>query len=255
MYSNNPDWPTNVGSFEQHTSYGQQAANGFFYGGMGYAPMPDMGARRPDGLVQQQSQPGYGYAQPNPNYPQTGSIPPQAQIPTGVGQMLATPEQGVMPYSSYPPATPVGFNQMMTEARRADAGNASAMGTNPWAQNQPITPQPMPMPQQQMYATQYPMSPQPQGYADAPAMYQYGPQMMGNNPFEKRPGFNMWDNMYTNPQPIIPMNQPMWSNQPVAQQPTTYQFPTNCNMPMMPPPPPQVPAPSWTELSKNSFNK
>jgi hypothetical protein len=261
-YSNNPDWPENVGSFMNHTSYGQQqVGTGFFYGGMGCAPMPDTGARRPDGLMPQQPAPqqyGYGYAQPNPNYPQTGAIPPQSQIPTGVGQMLATPEQGVQPFSSYPPAGPTaGFNQLMTEARRADAGTASAMGANPWAQTQPqVTPQPMPMPSQ-MYATPN-MYPVPMGnsagYADAQAMYQYGPQMMGNNPFERRPGMNMWDNMYTTPQPIIPMNQPMWNTQPVAPQPTTYQFPTGAPS-MMPPPIQQAPTPSWTELSHNSFNK
>lgn len=255
IYSNNPDWPTNVGSFEQHTSYGQQMGTGFFYGGMGCAPMPDMGARRPDGMMPQQPQYGYGYGQPNPNYPQTGSIPPQSQIPTGVGQMLATPEQGIQPFSSYPPTGQMGFNQMMTEARRADAGTASAAGANPWAQAQPAmtTPQPT-MPQ--MYATPgYPMPQAPQGYADAQAMYQYG-SMMGQNPFERRPGMNMWDNMYTTPQPIIPMNQPMWSQAPMQTQPTTYQFPTGGYAPNMAPPPSlQNNGPSWQELSNNSFGK
>jgi hypothetical protein len=252
-FRNNPDWPSNVGSFEQHTSYGQQVGTGFFYGGMGCTPMPDMGARRPDGLMPQQPQYGYGYTQPAA-YPQTGSIPPQSQIPTGVGQMLATPEQGIQPFSSYPPTGQVGFNQMMTEARRADAGTASVSGANPWAQNQPVMTQPQSM-MPQMYATGYPMQQPNQGYTDAPAMYQYGQQMIGQNPFERRPGMNMWDNMYTTPQPIIPMQQPMWSQSQPTQQPTTYQFP-NCSMPgmMAPPPMPQNNGPSWQELSHNSFN-
>ena len=263
MYSNNPDYPTNVGSFSQHTNFGQQTGAGFFYGGMGYGTqmMPDNSARRADGLMPQQpmQQPyGYGYTQPGYGYQQPNTIPPQAQIPTGVGQMLAAPEQGVQPFSSYPPnnGTP-GFNQFMTDARRADAGQSTVVGANPWAQNQPnmaapVNPQMGTMPNPAIAQMMMPNGYPGQGYSDAQALYQYG-NMMGNNPFERRPGMNMWDNMYTTPQPYIPQNQPMWTQTPTQpQQPAMYQFPTG-GVPNMAPPIPQAPAPSWEELSKSSF--
>lgn len=234
----NPDYPTTVGSFAQHTWQGQQSYNNgntFYYGGAGYGTMmaPDTGARRPDGNAPQYTgtfnQPTGYYGQ------QPQGVAPQAQIPTGVGQMLSTPEQGVQPFATYPPnngTQQYGFNQFATEARRADANAAQAVGNNPWAQNQPA-PAPAPMPQP---TPNYGYQMQPQqgtfgytaGYADASAMYQYTqPQQ---NPFEKKPGVNMWDNFYVQPQPYVPAapNQMQWTTpqQTPPPQQNMYNFPT-----------------------------
>ena len=261
----NPDYPVTVGSFDQHTWSGQQAKNDqntFYYGGMGYGTMfPDNGARRPDGNM-----PQYGtFNQATGYYGQQPVMPPQSQIPTGVGQMLSTPEQGVQPFSSYPPqnTTPqYGFNQFTTEARRADANAAQVVGNNPWAP----TPTPQPAPS-------YSYQPQPQntfyygyqstGCVDAPAMYQYNQQQ---NPFEKKPGVNMWDNMYVQPQPYVPASPtPMqWSTPQTAPAPqlNMHDFPSIPPVPQYgggygyPTYPPQqdMQQKSWTMISHQSWD-
>lgn len=259
-YFDNPDYPTNVGSFAQHTYQGQQIyGNGFYYGGPGYGAT-DMGARRMDpGMPQQQPNP-YGYPQQQP-----AGVPPQTQIPTGVGQMLSTPEAGVMPYASYPPngpTQPIGFNQMMTDARRADAGNTPNGGNNPWA----TTPAPT-VPPQQPYTQ--PVYQQPvnaggysnysgygYGYADASAMYK---QPYASNPFEKQPGTNLWDNLYTAPQPYVSPapNGGAWPQpgQNVQQnQPMVYNFPQqNQYPPMSAPQQPQQQPINWYAVSKDNW--
>lgn len=264
----NPDYPVNVGSFAQHTWAGQQEQNNmntFYYGGMGYGTMaPDNGARRPDGTM-----PQYGTFNQSTGYYGQPAIPaPQSQIPTGVGQMLSTPEQGVQPFSSYPPQNPApqyGFNQFTTEARRADANAAQVIGNNPWAPTPTQAPPPMTQP-----TPNYGYQPQPQntfyygyntpGCSDAPAMYQYNQQI---NPFEKKPGINMWDNMYVQPQPYVPASPtPMqWGPQaPQTQQLNMHDFPQAPPMPQYgggyPTYPPQkdIAQKSWTMISHQAWD-
>lgn len=250
----NPEYPTTVGSFAQHTYQGQQTFdnNGFYYGGAGYT-VPMDGARRPDGVYQQPYPNTFN--QPTGYYGQTPVPAPQSQIPTGVGQMLSTPEQGVQPFATYPPtngAPQYGFNQFTTEARRADANAAQAVGNNPWAQSaQPVMTPPPAYPQMQPQ-TPYGYT---AGYGDASAMYQYSqPQM---NPFEKKPGVNMWDNFYVQNQPYVPAapNQMQWNSpqtQPQPQQ-NVYSFPPNGNGYGYPAPPNPGMATSWKELSEKSW--
>lgn len=261
-YTQNPDYPnTLTGTFAQYTTQGQQQMNqGFYYGGYGNG-IVDMGARRMDGTVQQNpvyAQPNaYGYPQPQYQQP-----PVQQPIPTGVGQMLNAQEQGVQPFSSYPPSGPnaqPGFNNLMVDARRADAYAAQATGNNPWAANATPAPQPVqPMPQMyQQYPTQYPAQyPQNQN-----AVFTAQPQI-GNNPFEKKPGVNMWDNMYVQPQPYVsptPNSQLQWQSPAPVQQPpqNMYNFPPqqpNMNPYGYPAPPTSNPQNiPWTDISKKSF--
>jgi len=249
-YSNNPDYPTNVGSFGTNIFQQNQSAgygNQFYYGGAGYGTqmVPDTAARRADGFAVQQPVQQYpgSFSQPQQQ------VPPQSQIPTGVGQMLSTPEQGVQPYSSYPPNnnTP-SFNSFMTDARRADAHMAQAVGNNPWAQNQvpppPVTQNPGYVPPQQM------------GYApmQGDAMTQYGPQFMGNNPFDKSKQTGGWTNQYMAQQPYVQQNPTMWQNPNQVQQPApvVYSFPNNNPMGMFPQ---QGPTLGWEAMSNQSWNK
>lgn len=253
----NPDYPTNVGSFAQHTYQGQQAygANGtFYYGGAGYGTTNDV--RRPDGFNQPQ-QPNYGtFTNPYGNYyGQPAQPAPQAQIPTGVGQMLSVQEQGVQPFSSYPPnnGTQPGFNQFMYDARRADANAAQAVGNNPWAQNQTTMSQPAPMPITQP-VPQYPTGGgyYTPGYGDASAMYQYNG--FAQNPFEKKPGVNMWDNMYVQQQPYVqPAPNPMqWTTpQQQAPQQNIYNFPQAT--PGYNPPPQPGSGATWKQMAEHSW--
>mgnify|MGYP007056154306 CR=1 FL=1 len=264
-FINNPDYPTNVGSFAQHTYQGQQSfGGGFYYGGAGFGTMtPDNSPRRADGFAPQAPQQyGYGYAAPaGYGYPQQPVQPmaPATPAPTGIGQMLTTPEKNVQPFSSYPPSNgQPGFNQLMTDARRADAFSAQATGNNPWATSQPA-PAPVPMTPQPQYNY---YTPQPQqlawgvGANDASAMYGY---QQGQNPFEKKQGMNMWDNMYAAPQPYVqnPPSQMQWSSTPVQTQPPTvyqYQVPPQQQYPQFAQvPPPQQETYSWMELSKKSW--
>jgi hypothetical protein len=258
----NPDYPTNVGSFAQHTYQGQQSFNNgntFYYGGAGYGTMmaPDNGARRPDGNVVPPQQPYGAFNQPTGYYGQIPTPAPQSQIPTGVGQMLSTPEQGVQPFATYPPNnnTPYGFNQFTTDARRADANAAQAVGNNPWATQQPVqNPAPMMTPPPNMYQPQQTFNYNP-GYGDASAMYQYGG--FGQNPFEKKPGTNMWDNMYVQQQPYVQPapNQMQW-NSPQNTQPqqNVYSFPQAGSCYPSTNPPAFQQTGSWDEFSKKTWD-
>jgi len=249
----NPDYPTNVGSFANHTWQGQQSYGTpgmFYYGGMGYGTTD---ARRPDGM--NQPQPNYGTFTNPYGYTQPQSTPPQSQIPTGVGQMLSVQEQGVQPFSSYPPnnGTP-GFNQFMYDARRADANAAQAVGNNPWAQNQQTATQPTAMPMttpMQQYPNGGYYTP---GYNDASAMYQYSGY--GQNPFEKKPGVNMWDNMYTQPQPYVQSapNPMQWTSPQQAQpQQNIYNFP-QATPGYNPPPQQQGAGMTWRQMAEHSWD-
>lgn len=263
-FTNNPDYPTSVGSFSQHTWQGQQAVGqGFYYPGVGFGTMPaDNSPRRADGYAQPQPAYGYGYA-PMPGYPYPQQpvqpVVPQTPPPDGIGQMLTAPEKNVQPFSSYPPNNgQQGLNQMMTDARRADAYTAQAGGNNPWATQQPAPPVPMqaPVPPQPQYGYGYT---QPVGWGgmatnDAPAMYGYQP---GSNPFEKKQGMNMWDNMYAAPQPYVQQapGQMQWTTAQVqTPPPTVYSFPNQqYGYPQAPPPPTQQDTYNWMEVSKKSW--
>lgn len=257
-YFDNPDYPTNasLGNFAQHTYQGQSAYGGynnFYYGGPAYGTVGTE-PRRADIPMPGQS---YGYPQQPYGMPQQQQpVPPQTQVPTGVGQMLSAPENGVSPYATYPPSGPAmgGFNQLMTDARRADINTTQSVGNNPWAQapapmptapmpTAPMPTAPMPAPTYQYQAPAYTGG----GYGDAPAMYFTG----GPNPFEKKPGMNMWDNLYSAPQPYVSPAPvaPAWTSGQVTP-PTTQACYFPQQYPGMPAPAPQPQPVSWYEVSK-----
>ena len=252
-YFDNPDYPTDatLGNFAQHTYQGQSAYGGynnFYYGGPGYGTFGNE-PRRADMPMPGQN---YGYPQQSPyGMPQQPQQPaPQAQVPTGVGQMLSATENGVAPYATYPPNGPsTGFNQLMTDVRRVDAQTNQSVGNNPWASSSPMpAPMPTPMPNMQMPSPTYQyQAPGYSGFGDAPAMYFTG----GPNPFEKKPGVNMWDNLYSSPQPYVspsPVAPPWTNGQPTAPTTQACYFPQQ--YPGFPAPAPQPQPVSWYEVSK-----
>lgn len=223
----NPDYPSSTGTdFLQYTYQNQQQNNMYYYPGNGYNTNPY----------------GYGYG----NNPQSDSrrnvmnpVNPFNQF--GQNQQNAIPESAVKPFSSYPPATPMGapsqpmgLNSLVESRRNIPTNTTPNTSSNPWATQQ--QPQPNPF-QAQQNTTNFGMNGCYDPYNPA---YKIDPSMAvlyGNTnptPFDKHCS---WDNFYTQPRnidmPNINWNAQYNNNQacynnplpqyPVQQYPTAQQ--------------------------------
>ena len=258
-YYQNPDYPTGVVNFMQFTEPNTCGNNtSFYYGGGGY--VADSAPRRAANPFAQNQ--GY-YSQPS-YYPQSQQSTPQSsQYMSGsVADMLSMPEKNIQPYSSYGNTNTNmnGFNNYITEARRADAYNASQTGNNPWAQPAAPTPAQTVQPQNngQVVNPFSPPAPQPYYYgysstgAELPGMY----STPGYQAYEQKVGVNVWDNMYGQPQQNYNINPMMSRPWPEAQNP--QQRPVNYNFPQPTPAPFQTPvkfdAPELNWVSEANSN-
>lgn len=195
----NPDYPTNVGNFVQHTyeSNGNPYDQTFYYGGGSINPFGDnqMSPIPPDSRRNM-------FGNTNPQQFNDGYVQPNR---------MGIPEQQVQPFSSYPSGTPsnnpgnVPFNSLI-ESRR----NLSQPPAMPVQQNQQVNP-----------VFNNPWAVQPVGTVNPNFTNPYGDQnnygypyvemgtssLYGRDPnrftFDRKQG--CWDNMYTTPRaPIAP---------------------------------------------------
>lgn len=251
----NPDAPTTVGSFLQHTYQqpNQNSMNNSYYynGGNPF-----------DMYGQQQSDSRRNMMTNNVmnNMNQYGGM-----NNNGYGMQMQTQqqnfEQPVMPFSSYPSGVPTtqqndvpAFNSLVDSRRNATAVNNNAATTNPWStanqqqQNFQMN-QNMMNPQQSMlYNNSQMMYGQSYDYMQQPMSCS---SLYGNsiNAFNKKDAY--WDNQYTNPQFMMTPNvnwnattnlNPMGNMgyQQQQQYPTMPQYPKT-NM-------------SWAEIAERNFN-
>lgn len=243
-YYANPDYPASPVNFMQFTNQPAVNNSSFYYGGAGY--VADSAPRRANNPFNQAPQ--YGYPQPT-YYPQPplaqNNQPQNGQYMSGsVADMLSMPEKNIQPFSSYGSNTGNsvanlnGFNSYITEARRADAYNASQAGNNPWAQNpqpvvqpaaQPAAPVVNPFVQPHPYSYNYSMGNEIPGMYSVPSYQAY----------DNKVGVNQWDNMYGQVQTnynINPMMSRAWPEANTPQQrPINYNFPQPVNQMNYPP--------------------
>ena len=249
----NPDAPTTIGSFLQHTYQqpNQNSMNNSYYYNGGN-PFDMYGQQQSDSRRNMMTNNGVNNMNNNMNFGMTNN---------GYGMQMQTQqqnfEQPVMPFSSYPSGVPTSqqngmpaFNSLVDSRRNATAVNNNAATTNPWStanqqqQNFQMNPQqPMMQNNQMMYGQNYDYSQQPMSCSSL-----YGSSI---NAFNKKDAY--WDNQYTNPQfmmtPTVDWNaatnlNPMGNNMGYQQQqqqyPTMPQYPKT-NM-------------SWAEIAERNFN-
>lgn len=209
----NPDYPTNTGSFLQHTYRQPEMVNEtFYYAGGGtvtqnpFNPMTDSDSRRNIGM--------YGGYNPQMSYQQPAV------------QNTNNQQTQVMPFSSYPSGVPnngtPAFNAM-AESRRNTAVAVNNNGNvNPWSNVQqptaPTAPTVFPQQNANMYSNPYA---NPYAYNNPCCDYQTAALYGGSfNSFDKKNG--CWDNMYTEPRPI-PQPYIDWNHAMNAQHVQSYQ--------------------------------
>lgn len=208
----NPDYPTSAGGFLQHTYQPENQNQSMFYNGFASNPFAQVNdpfrsytnqcapdSRRNFSMPQQQPQQynAYGcYTQPVMSQPQT---------------------EQVVPFGTYPPATPVGnaaptgLNAVIESRRNVNMtitpGNATA--TNPWANTQTTQIQQQPtVPVMQNQVNQNPFAnPFACGYQVEPSMTALYVNEV--KPFDKKT-VNCWDNQYTMNRPLDQPNNVDW---------------------------------------------
>lgn len=216
----NPDYPTNLGSFLQHTYRPMENANeSFYWAGGAVNPFGNqynnMDSRRNMGVVG--------------CFPTMGmnNNPPQ----------VANSEANVMPFSTYPPSTPTAnnnfgttpaFNSLLDSRRNAPMPTNTNAAVNPWATNQAQQPQITPQMNQSTSFSNPWSNPymNPQGMCGYNA-YCSDPSTMAlyeGLPFGYDKKAVCWENQYTVPRqvqsPVVNWNtnlNPMGQQQSVPQ--------------------------------------
>lgn len=205
----NPDAPTEIGSFLQHT-YQQPTQNpmdsSFYYNDGSTNPFDTYGQLQSDSrrnimannnMCNMNNTNLYGMN----TYGMNNGYNTQMQQPVV--------EQPIMPFSTYPSGMPnqqqqlqPAFNSLVDSRRNATAVNNNANTTNPWATTNQ---QPMqPAQGYQMNQAQQPMQYNNQMYYSN--MQPACSSLYGNsiNNFNKKDAY--WDNQYTNPQYLMTPN-------------------------------------------------
>ena len=194
----NPDYPTSTGNFLQHTYQPVQNMNeSFYYSGGGINPFANQMGAMSDSRRMMSGNPS-----------------------TPMGQTAQNGQQQLMPFSSYPPATPQvtnGFNALVESRRNTNVATPQQTNTNPWATNpmagapiQPVQQNPV-YPQMMMPQSNFNMHLVP---TNCNALYS-NQAAVG---FDRKAG--CWDNAYTNPNPAVFTPTIDWrSAQPTYQNP------------------------------------
>lgn len=240
MSTFNPDYPTSQSAgFLQHTYQTPQQSDLYYYPG-------SMNSYNAYGMPQCDSR------RNTPMNP----VNPFAQF--GQTQPASIPESAAQPFSSYPPATPMGQQppmglNSMIESRR-NIPSTPNNSVNPWAPQNTFNANAMPM-------TQAPVAPfntipgcmPTNGWFDGGCTPGYKIDMnemalYGNNPF----GFDRhqsWENYYTQnrtiPMPAIDWRAISEANAPYNNRPAAPQYPVN-----------QYPTPqtNWREMAERNWS-